>query len=200
MHQNKNLHLIPGISGSGKTTMAKYLSQQLPAAEMVVGYTTRPPRDHEEDSIDYHFRSLRHFTACRQDKSWRWSEISGNYYYNTDSATLPNDIVTTKILPTSLHAVEDVVNDYSSVASEECLITIIPIVVSDSFREGWLRRMQPKRPGRNLEKELSEQDSFMKTAKMEFDAIFTPTWNILEEDASNYFRLYQSIITSRKDK
>lgn len=199
MHKNKNLHLIPGISGSGKTTMAKYLSRQLPTTEMVVGYTTRSPRDHEEDGVDYHFRSIQHFSARRQDKSWRWSKIGSDYYYNTDSETLPNDTITTKILPVSFHTLGEIVDDYSRVTPEECIITIIPIIISDRFKEGWLRRMQPKRPGRNLEKELSEQDSLVEAAKTEFDAIFTPLWNTSEEDAASYFNLYQSIINTRKD-
>lgn len=59
--------------------------------------------------------------------------------------------------------------------------------------------MQPKRLGRNLEKELLEQDSFIESSEIEFDAIFKPTWSILEEDAANYFKLYQSVIDSRKD-
>lgn len=199
MNQSKNLHIIPGISGSGKTTMAKYLSRHLPATEMVVGYTTRLPREDEEDGVDYHFRSMQHFATCRQDESWRWSKINNSYYYNTDSATLPNDIITTKILPTSLRSIKEIVDDYTSVTHEEYAITIIPIIISDPFKEGWLRKMQPKRLGRNLEKELLEQDSFIESSEIEFDAIFKPTWSILEEDAANYFKLYQSVIDSRKD-
>lgn len=33
----RNLHLIPGVSGCGKTTVAKYMARKLEYADMVVG-------------------------------------------------------------------------------------------------------------------------------------------------------------------
>lgn len=46
--------ILVGESASGKTTLADNL-QELDGFSKIVTYTTRPPRDGEQDGIDYHF-------------------------------------------------------------------------------------------------------------------------------------------------
>lgn len=47
-------YILCGASGSGKTTMASVLEEQLGMRRCVTS-TTRPPREGEEDGISYHF-------------------------------------------------------------------------------------------------------------------------------------------------
>ena len=47
--------VITGPSGVGKGTLIRGLMEQLPALELSVSATTRPPRPGEHDGVDYHF-------------------------------------------------------------------------------------------------------------------------------------------------
>jgi guanylate kinase len=53
--------VITGPSGVGKGTLIRSLLQQLPALEVAVSATTRPPRPGEVDGVDYHFMSDEEF-------------------------------------------------------------------------------------------------------------------------------------------
>ena len=47
--------MITGPSGVGKGTLIRSLRQRMPALELSVSATTRPPRPGERDGVDYHF-------------------------------------------------------------------------------------------------------------------------------------------------
>lgn len=48
-----NLVIIVGASGTGKSTLQKNLEKG--GYKKIITYTTRPPREGEQDGIDYHF-------------------------------------------------------------------------------------------------------------------------------------------------
>lgn len=52
--------IIFGLSGSGKTILAKYLEEHY-GYERIVTYTTRQPRESEKNGVDYHFLSYKKF-------------------------------------------------------------------------------------------------------------------------------------------
>lgn len=46
-----------------------------------VSFTTRAPRDGEEDGVDYHFRSVTEFERMRDSAQFaEWAEVHGNFY------------------------------------------------------------------------------------------------------------------------
>jgi guanylate kinase len=49
--------VITGPSGVGKGTLIRSLRDRMPALELSVSATTRPPRPGERDGVDYHFLS-----------------------------------------------------------------------------------------------------------------------------------------------
>lgn len=51
------LIVLTAPSGAGKTTIAHRLMEALPGLRFSVSMTTRPPRPHERDGVDYHFVS-----------------------------------------------------------------------------------------------------------------------------------------------
>lgn len=186
----KNLHLIPGVSGCGKTTAAKYMAQNLECTNMVVGYTTRSARSNEENGIDYYFRDITHLHSKLGEVGWRCSQIGEHYYYANDAETLPNDTITTKVLPISFSVLDDIVDDYSHVMSRDCKISIAPIVIGDELKDYWLSTLQPLRPSRDLRAELTLQDEVI--SGREFDGLFYPSWN-REKDVEDYLHMYNDI-------
>jgi guanylate kinase len=49
--------VVTGPSGVGKGTLIRTLRERIPALELSVSATTRPPRPGERDGVDYHFLS-----------------------------------------------------------------------------------------------------------------------------------------------
>ena len=57
----KNLVVISGPSGVGKTTVVKEVMKQYPELNKTVSVTTRTPRSEEADGKDYYFISTEEF-------------------------------------------------------------------------------------------------------------------------------------------
>ncbi len=55
--------VVTGPSGVGKGTLIRTLRERIPALELSVSATTRPPRPGERDGVDYHFLTPEEFQA-----------------------------------------------------------------------------------------------------------------------------------------
>jgi guanylate kinase len=76
------LIIFAAPSGSGKTTIVKYLLELGLNLSFSISATTRPKRDNEVDGEDYFFLSLEDFkNKISQNCFLEWEEVySGNYY------------------------------------------------------------------------------------------------------------------------
>lgn len=57
------LFVIAAPSGTGKSTVARWLVERDAELSFSVSYTTRPPREGERDGVDYHFVDAERFAA-----------------------------------------------------------------------------------------------------------------------------------------
>ena len=75
------IFVISAPSGTGKTTICKELGKQMPEFIFSVSYTTRPKRNLEVDSVDYHFINEKTFMKMLKEKEFlEWAEVHGNKY------------------------------------------------------------------------------------------------------------------------
>jgi guanylate kinase len=75
------LLILSSPSGAGKTTLTRYLLEQLPDFTFSVSHTTRKPRTGEEDGVHYHFVDRGGFEAVRDGGGFaEWAEVHGNLY------------------------------------------------------------------------------------------------------------------------
>lgn len=75
------LFAISAPSGAGKTTLSKYLRQQLPELKYSVSHTTRPERPDEVEGRDYYFIGVDEFERMTAANQWlEWACVHGNYY------------------------------------------------------------------------------------------------------------------------
>lgn len=75
------LIILSSPSGAGKSTHSKRLRAWDPTIRFSVSATTRPPRDGEEDGIDYHFRSEADFKQMVTDGDMlEHAHVFGNFY------------------------------------------------------------------------------------------------------------------------
>jgi guanylate kinase len=76
------LIVLSGPSGSGKSTViARLLAVAELPLRLSVSATTRPPRDHEQDTVHYHFWSRAEFEReIAAGEFLEWANVFGNYY------------------------------------------------------------------------------------------------------------------------
>lgn len=68
-------------SGAGKTSIALALRDRRSDMVFSISVTTRPPRPHERDGVDYFFRSHADFQAMIEAGDLlEWAEVHGNFY------------------------------------------------------------------------------------------------------------------------
>lgn len=78
--------IISAPSGSGKSTLVKRLMEMDMARaerrlQFSVSFTTREPREHENEGEHYFFISVEEFEELREaDELLEWAEVFGNYY------------------------------------------------------------------------------------------------------------------------
>lgn len=73
--------IISAPSGAGKTTILRALKERLPDLNFSVSHTTRPPRENEQEGVDYHFVAGEKFhEMIDHDEFLEWAQIHDNFY------------------------------------------------------------------------------------------------------------------------
>jgi len=76
-----NVFIISAPSGSGKSTLVGLIMKRVPNLHFSVSYTTREPRSHERDGVDYYFISRQQFEdRIQKGEFLEWAQVFGNYY------------------------------------------------------------------------------------------------------------------------
>jgi guanylate kinase len=76
-----HLFIISAPSGGGKTTLSKAVVDRFKNILYSVSYTTRSPRNSEQDGVDYYFISKKDFEDRVESGYWaEWAKVHGNYY------------------------------------------------------------------------------------------------------------------------
>ena len=76
--------LITAPSGSGKTSIVKYLLEKFPQLSFSVSATTRLPRKNEKDGVDYYFITDNEFKEKIHHKEFlEWELVYEGKYYGT---------------------------------------------------------------------------------------------------------------------
>jgi guanylate kinase len=80
--------VISAPSGTGKTTLAKQLLQEVEGLAFSVSHTTRPPRSGEIDGIDYHFIDRPRFESLVGSGDFiEWAQV-GDALYGTSRRSI----------------------------------------------------------------------------------------------------------------
>lgn len=82
--QYQKIILLTAPSGSGKTSIVKYLMKKMPELSFSISATTRLPRENEKDGVDYYFISEEKFKDKIQKKEFlEWEMVYEGKYYGT---------------------------------------------------------------------------------------------------------------------
>ena len=75
------LIVISGSSGVGKSTVIAQVMERRPSLYFSVSFTTRAPREGEQNGVNYHFVSREEFESrIAQGEFLEYAEYVGNYY------------------------------------------------------------------------------------------------------------------------
>jgi guanylate kinase len=75
------LFILSAPSGAGKSTLCRAVRKHFPDMLYSISYTTRPPRQGEQNGVDYHFITKTVFEKRIARNQWaEWAEVHGNYY------------------------------------------------------------------------------------------------------------------------
>ncbi|MGM8060864.1 guanylate kinase [Vogesella indigofera] len=78
---NGTIFIVVAPSGAGKTSLVSALLQAEPSVELSVSYTTRAPRQGEENGKHYHFSDRATFENMIEAGDFlEYAEVYGNYY------------------------------------------------------------------------------------------------------------------------
>ncbi len=78
---NGNLIIVSAPSGAGKTTLVGGALKRDHLVKPSISFTSRPPRDGEEQGVHYHFVSRAEFEAMIAGGDFlEWAEVHGNLY------------------------------------------------------------------------------------------------------------------------
>lgn len=82
--KNERYVIVSAPSGSGKTTIVKYLLDQNLPIRFSVSATSRPKRRNEVDGVDYHFMTADEFRSKIDAGDFlEWQEVYPNQFYGT---------------------------------------------------------------------------------------------------------------------
>ena len=83
---NKLLFIVTGPSGAGKNTVMTHIYKRFPQIKKVVTYTTRAPRPHEREGVDYRFVGEEDFFAkVKSGEILEYEQVYNDYYYGSPS-------------------------------------------------------------------------------------------------------------------
>ena len=87
-----NLFVVSGTSGVGKSTVLEKLLQERDDLLFSVSATTRPPREKEQDAVDYYFISHEKFREMIREGAFVEYDDHMDNYYGTPRAQLEDKL------------------------------------------------------------------------------------------------------------
>lgn len=92
------LVILSGVSGAGKDTIKKELIKRMDNVISLPSFTSRKPRDDEQEGVQYHFISKEEFIKkIGQDEFYEY-DIHHNNYYGTSRKLMNEKIKSGKII------------------------------------------------------------------------------------------------------
>lgn len=92
------LVILSGVSGAGKDTIKKELINRMKDVISLPSYTSRKPRDGEEEGVQYHFITKEEFEKKIENGEFYEYDLHHDNYYGTSKKLMDEKIASGKII------------------------------------------------------------------------------------------------------
>ena len=137
------LVILSGVSGAGKDTVKKELMNKMEDVITLPSYTSREPRDGEQEGVEYHFISKDEFKDRIEKNEFYEYDVHHENYYGTSRRLMNENIDSGKIIIKDIeeNGTENLIN---ILKNEIKLITIFLKVDEQELRSRLEKRGESK--------------------------------------------------------
>ena len=133
------LVILSGVSGAGKDTIKKELIKRMDNVISLPSFTSREPREGEEEGVQYHFITREEFmNKIAQDEFYEY-DIHHNNYYGTSKKLMNEKIQSGKIIVKDIE-VNGTENLIKLLANETKLVPIFLKVDREELKRRLINR------------------------------------------------------------
>ncbi|MEE0866536.1 MAG: AAA family ATPase [Clostridia bacterium] len=133
------LVILSGVSGAGKDTIKKELIKRMDNVISLPSFTSRKPRDGEEEGVQYHFITKQEFEEKIKNNEFYEYDLHHENYYGTSRKLLNEKIASGKIIVKDIE-VNGTENLIKLLKDETKLVTIFLRVEKEELRRRLIDR------------------------------------------------------------
>lgn len=183
------LVILSGVSGSGKDTIKQEIIKRMENVTTLPSFTSRSPRDWEEEGVQYHFISEEEFKKKIDNGELYEYDLHHNNYYGTSRKLMNEKIASGKIIIKDIE-VNGTENLIKLLNNETKLIPIFLKVSKEELR----KRLE------NREDHLSEEDMQLRLGRLEYEESKLNLYDyvIKNDDLEKTVEIIMTIIENEK--
>lgn len=183
------LVILSGVSGAGKDTIKKELMKRVENVVSLPSFTSRLPREGEEEGVQYHFISKEEFENRIKNNEFYEYDLHHNNYYGTSRKLMNEKIASGKIIVKDIE-VNGTENLIKLLKDETKLIPIFLKVDKEELRRRLMQR------GDNL----SEEEMELRLGRLEYEESKMNLYDyvIKNDDLEKTVQIIMSIIENEK--
>lgn len=152
------LVILSGVSGAGKDTIKKELIKRMENVISLPSFTSRNPREGEEEGVQYHFITREQFEAKIQKQEFYEYDVHHNNYYGTSRRLMNEKIQSGKIIVKDIE-VNGTENLMKLLKNETKLVPIFLKVEREELR----RRLEERGD------HLTEEEMELRLGRLEYE-------------------------------
>ena len=133
------LVILSGVSGAGKDTIKKELIKRMEDVISLPSYTSRAPREGEEEGVQYHFITKEDFEKRIKNNEFYEYDLHHNNYYGTSRKLMNEKIQSGKIIVKDIE-VNGTENLVKILKDDTNLVTIFLKVEKEELRRRLIGR------------------------------------------------------------
>ena len=183
------LVILSGVSGAGKDTIKKELMKRDSRIISLPSYTSRKPREGEEEGVQYHFITKEEFEKKIKDNEFYEYDLHHENYYGTSRKLMNDKIASGKIIVKDIE-VNGTENLIKLLKNETKLVTIFLKVEKEELRKRLIER------GDNL----SEDEIRLRLGRLDYEEskIGLYDYVIKNDDLEKTVQIIMTIIENEK--
>ncbi len=152
------LVILSGVSGAGKDTIKKEIIKRMKNVISLPSFTSREPREGEEEGIQYHFITKEQFKEKIKNEEFYEYDVHHENYYGTSKKLMNEKIDSGKIIVKDIE-VNGTENLIKKLGNDTKLVTIFLKVDKEELKNRLINR------GDNL----SEADMQLRLGRLEYE-------------------------------